>query len=228
MEADGKTDPGKSQSVHHLEVDNHAPSIPEVKKVGYSEFKNRTSKDDARYAVVVLVSGPLLDQEIQQELQDRSGKTTAKAKGKSVKNKASDAGAGVSILDKALHNHRSDDKWVQRVRVQSPALLTILGKLCGESWSLRPRTFWRPFKLLIHCHRRLHQVLNELEIKYGAAETLTPLPDGISTPSKSVDEPTRLERPQSLDDSIEALKDLRCLCKLIDEEIGFLKYPIII
>ena len=131
------------------------------------EFKNRFCIEDACYAVDVLVSGDLFEQEYMDEKQLRE---------KLFENRKPDPRAGrrkvqasVKETEKsndALRNHQSDRTWIRRIRFQAPALLNIIAKVQGESWSNTPRTYDRPFCTLIHFQPQVKQALAELEDKW--------------------------------------------------------------
>lgn len=222
VEVEGKTDGGKLESLDIHDHDNPMKifqTIPAVRKVRLEEFKNRFSPDDCRYAVDVLMAGQLLEQELQQEVQSRQDnhRRKVKVKGKNKPTKAPRSG-GISLIDKAIHTGRADDVWIQRIRIQSPALLTILSRLSGETWSIRPRTFFRPFRRFIHIQDKMKAILEDLETKFGTLESQTPNDPGsgdIRPRPNPLDESTK----PAVDESLDALKDVRCFVKFIDEEI---------
>jgi hypothetical protein len=116
----------------------------------------------------------------------------------------------------AIHTAQADGKWIQWIRIQSPALLMILARLC-ESWSLRPRTFWSPFELFVHLQDKIEDVLNELEVKWGNTENLTPVFKGPG--SQETTSATKEPQNLSLDDSVEVLRNVRCLVRFVDEKV---------
>jgi hypothetical protein len=189
-------------------------TIPKVRKCNIHEFKNRFSSDDGRYAVAVLYSGPLIDDEIQEELRIRQNVSKSRPKGpkaNKVGKKTRFAESKVNLVEKAVRKKGSASKWAQRIRIQSPAILQILAREVEESWTSRPRTFFRPFSLLIYYHAKMKEALAELEAKFGALDD----PDTPGTPTSLPS--ARLSA--SVDDCPEAMRDMRAYVQFMEEEI---------
>jgi adenylate kinase family enzyme len=195
--------------------------IPETRRVNYHHYKNLFGSDNRRYAIDVLWSGPLLEKVIQREMQDRlfvnSHKNAFKNK-KVLANKL--ATNRFNIIDKAVHRSDANTEWIQRVRINSPALLDTLARLCGERWSTLPRSFSRPFKLIIHLQEKVRDVLKNLEER--------PDVDGISTPADSASQVSTAHDHKHIESEIshfisennpDAINDIRCYVKFVDEEI---------
>jgi hypothetical protein len=191
--------------------------IPKVRKCNFMEFKNRFSEDEARYAVDVLVSGTLFKQEYleEQALRDRlfeHGKSDSRAAKRNAKALVKETNRS----NEALRSDQSDRMWIRRIRLQAPALLQILAKIQGETWSTRPRTYDRPFCTLLHFHPQVKQALAELEEKWAIQSEgnqtdtpgLTPRDDGDGR-----------EEEDLLDDSQATLAILRSYVNFIDEEV---------
>jgi len=193
--------------------------IPEVRKCSLADFKNRFGKEDAAHAVDVLVSGPLLQQEIEDELklrQEHTFKRKSKGKGKPSKNKGVHfEKPAANLVDRAVHSKQSESTWPQRIRIQSPAILSILARAVNESWTPRPRTFFRPFSALTYFHDKMKEALKELEQRWGHLETASPVAkEGGSSANATLD-----EQHYHVDDSPAALKEMRCYVKFMDGEI---------
>jgi hypothetical protein len=149
---DGKSDheyPPKSSDIDNL---HQTSTIPVARKLNFEGYKNWYTHDDARYAIDVLVgSGSSLEKERRLEVKRRRRSTKdGPARGK-------DAGPE-EVAPFGLH----DDGQLQRVRIQSPAILSILSKAMGESWPSAPRAFVRPFKPLVYFHDKMKAALEEL------------------------------------------------------------------
>jgi hypothetical protein len=116
----------------------------------------------------------------------------------------------------ALRNDQSDRTWIWRIRLQAPALLQILAKVQGETWSTTPRTYDRPFCTLLQFHRQVKQALAELEEKWAVQS------EGYHTDSPRMtpwDDGHRRGDEGSLDDSQATLAILRLYVEFIDEEV---------
>ncbi|KAH8900348.1 hypothetical protein GQ53DRAFT_815237 [Thozetella sp. PMI_491] len=188
--------------------------VPEVRKCNIKSFKNRFSVDEARYAVDVLESTYLLDQEIQDELRIRQSRPRVRAKDHAKEPKAKTK-APANFVDQAIHTDQSDAKWISRIRVQSPAILAILARIMSESWNGQPRTFFRPFSPLIYFHHDVKDVLRDLEAKWSDTENSTT----VGAPGSHVDDPTMPEAVFPVDDSPSALAELRCYVRFIEDEV---------
>ncbi|KAK0643183.1 hypothetical protein B0T16DRAFT_415470 [Cercophora newfieldiana] len=149
-------------------------TISLVRECTFAEFKNRFRKRDGRYAVDVFMSGHLMHQEMQEEyrLRDRLFQQRAPVPSGKIVNTGDKALASVVKIANATNElilqAQQDEKWPRRIRIQSPALLRILAKVNRETWSDRPRTYYRPFNSLIHHHSRVKEALEELENKWGS------------------------------------------------------------
>lgn len=135
------------------------PAIPKVRRVNFADFKSRYCEGDSRYAIEVLVAGAHLKEEIQQEQIMRR----SKPKGYSTKSRD-------ELVAQTERSAQVDERWPQRIRIQSWPVLTILAKVVGESWPTTPRTFFRPFRILIYFQGKMKEILKELESKWSEAE----------------------------------------------------------
>ncbi|KKY27634.1 putative aaa family atpase [Phaeomoniella chlamydospora] len=190
--------------------------IPGVRICNFMEFKNRFSDDDARYAVDVLVSGALFEQEYLEEqgLRDRlfehgSNHRAAKRRAEALVNETNRS-------NDALRNDQSDRTWIRRIRLQAPALLQILAKVQGETWSPRPRTYDRPFCTLLEFHPQVKQALAELEEKWATQS------EGHNTSSPGMmpqDHTHEHGEEDSIDDSQATLAILQSYVDFIDKEV---------
>lgn len=189
--------------------------IPKIRKCNIAQFKNRFNIQEGRYAVDVLESNSLLDEEIQDELKLRQSLPKAPSKHKEKRPKGKIAPAA-TMVDQAIHTGQTDSKWISRIRIQSPAILAILSKIMRESWTGRPRTYFRPFSPLIYFHEQATEALKDLEAKWGHAEH----PGAIRTPA-SLDDTSEHQGEVRfpVDDSPSALAEMRCYIQFITDEI---------
>ncbi|KFA46177.1 hypothetical protein S40293_03785 [Stachybotrys chartarum IBT 40293] len=56
---------------------------------------------------------------------------------------------------------KSHDAWIQRIRIQSPALLSLFSCLTGHQWGSGAHTFIRPFRYLVHFHDTFKKELRQ-------------------------------------------------------------------
>ncbi|RDW91764.1 hypothetical protein BP5796_01158 [Coleophoma crateriformis] len=202
-------------------------TIPSVRECNFAQFKNRFEPGgtDGRYAVDVLVSGALLHQEINEEHKLRtllseqrgSGPIPRIGKDKALAKAVKLANTTIDVISHA----QLKEKWPRRLRVQSPALLRILARVNGESWSDRPRTYYRPFNSLIYQHPEMREVLEVLEQRWGAQ-----LDGNSSADAGAANERTtngagdsREDDEDEADDCPGALACLRAYVKYVDENI---------
>jgi ATPase family associated with various cellular activities (AAA) len=207
-------------------------TIPAVRECTYAEFKNRFNPHgkDGRYAVDALVSGLLLNQEIQEEyklrdkFEQRGPTPTRNVKDKTLAKAVKMANATANLISQA----QSKEKWLRRLRIQSPALLRILAKVNREKWSDRPRTYYRPFNSLIYQHPQMQKALKELEERWAPqldGDTASDASDeggetDGDTASDASDEGGKTDGDEdSVDDSPKTLACLRAYVKYIDEEV---------
>jgi len=148
-----------AELIEPISILSNRNTIPWVHESIFARFKNRFNNQDGRYAVDVLVSGPLLHQEVTEEL--NLGKRRLKGQ--------RDAHGWPDVVRVKNHIQRaqSENTWVQRIRIQSPALLRILARVQGEEWENRPRTYYRPFNTLIYHHDSVRKILNDMEERWG-------------------------------------------------------------
>lgn len=161
--------PGSDHGVNHSAKAN-TPS--RVRECNFVEFKNRFDRGEGDYAVDVLVSGPMLDQEIHEET--RLGNKWLAFKrthwdsiyggqlAKVPKGKQGAQGPGFVPLP-------AREPWHRRIRLQSPALLRIISKIStgdgGEESNVNPQIFIRPV------HRQLLECLAKLEQQQSPPNT---------------------------------------------------------
>lgn len=214
---DAAADGGQEDSSvgDHDQQTSSAKTIPKVQKCNFMQFKNRLSDEGGCYAVEVLESGILIEQEIQleQTLRERLesiGRTPSKVTKRKIDALVQEANRN----NEALRTAQSGDVWIRRIRLQSLAILGIFSKIQGETWSARPRVFYRPFCPLIHYLPKLKNELVELEKRWGSGT-----PEEISGKNVENEGQEGDDGEQAIDDSPDALEVLRCFVEFLEKEV---------
>ena len=126
--------------------------VPEALKCNWENFINRFGPDERLHAVEVLIAGDRLAQDVLNEGAKRRAAGHLKD-GKERHNKDE------TRITK-IHDSR---EWVQRVRIQSSALLDVFTRVTGHAWGPQFYTFVRPFQYLIVFHDKFKTELGRLE-----------------------------------------------------------------
>lgn len=214
---EGLTTDGSLEDIESERIDqlSNSNTIFQVRKCDVREFKNRFSADDGRYAVDVLVSGVLVQQEEAEELKIRRklsdyarDKVNSTMSSQRKFSKAEVAAKEANMLVVGQIKVAQKDLWIQRIRFQSPALLAILAKIQDETWSSRQRTYSRPFSTLLYFYPRMKEVLAHLQEKWNR-------PTDMASPAESIGEHTF----EPVDDCPAALAALQCFIDFFEEEI---------
>lgn len=164
------------------------PKISEIHKVDFEHFKNRYHHDEPDYAVVALVGPPNLDSQIRDEdMRRRRGHpsqswllkeyqlmgalTTQISRVPDLDGLATPMGHAVTDPEVSAS---TKDTYIHRIRIQSQPVLGHLLQMLGQSenrdkttW---PRTFFRPFKALVHLQPWMKEALVRLETKWSSQE----------------------------------------------------------
>ncbi|KAJ4195337.1 hypothetical protein NW767_009651 [Fusarium falciforme] len=141
-----------------MEMTELMKTEPKVRDCNWEQFKNRYSSEECTYAIEVLLAGVDLDGEMEEEQLRRL--PTEKRKKVIESNRKKPA-------RRLQADKRPDSQRLERVRINSPAILSFLGGVTGEtSWAEKPHTFLRPFKILIHFHDRLEDEFHKLKVKF--------------------------------------------------------------
>jgi hypothetical protein len=204
------------------------PAIPKVRKTNFEGFKNFYSEDDGRHAIDVLVAGNNLKNEILHELVRRERRDLRSRGGREWHEQMNQNGGPIKP---------EEDSWIQWVRIQSRPILAHLAKIVGEVWSLdTPRIFSRPFSVFIYFQPMMKEVLEHLEKDWAAAalgdantedtdEGVTEGKIGNVVEEEEEEEEEETQKASESDStnsilySVEALKDMRCYVKFVDDEI---------
>ncbi|KAI2641364.1 hypothetical protein GGS26DRAFT_1601 [Hypomontagnella submonticulosa] len=237
------------------------PKIPEVRKLGFENFKNRFQDlDEPDYAIDVLMAGPNLQAQIRREQASRRKEEVARVRQKYLqsygvsKEPAYVPSYKSDTLEKALRSKRAEaaltnETEIQRIRIQSQPILGHLTSLLKDTEQRStPRTFVRPFKALVYFQPKMKEILATLEEKWADyeeleevdSEKLSETPEEVeiveSVDSKDNDSGSQAgsddddtesllsvdSNAEDLDtimDSPEALRDMRCYVNFIEKEV---------
>lgn len=196
--------------------------IPKTRECfSWDEFKNHQSEEH-NYAIETLVAGDSLKAEIEesallyeglQDYQYMGGWGGGFRRGFGRRNPQHK-----TVVDDG------DEVWLQRVRINSRAVMMYLGRQspAGKKWNGRPHVFRRPFRYLIHFHDQMKEALAELEESASSAD---PQPaDGQPSQERSSEKGKEKSDSDTLGiDSLfndtDTLADMRLYVKFIDEQV---------
>lgn len=184
------------------------PAIPRVSRVTWTEFKNRNAADKRFPAIEVLVG------EARFYYQRR---TDEKQKRDDLREEPKEETLLSTNLTSTPYNQIPE-----RIRINSVPIIFILLDIASENWFFTEITMLPPFKFLKYFEKEIRQSLVKLEVRWTAVEKNETepsseagdmkAPNEIYTNKDSNVEPTAEE----LMDSVEALRDMRCLVQFID------------
>lgn len=228
---------------HAVKDLTNATTIFKVRKCNLTEFKNRFTEEEGRYAIDVLVSGPLLSQEIREELklreqrvnhgahweqfqqQEKQQSKAARISSVRANERALKKAANISSSNSnAIRKAQSSDTWIRRIRLQSPALLKIMSNVQGEIWPSRPRTYFRPFTSLIYFHSQMERALAELEKRWTSFinpdGSIIPMSPTVTTQhDSSIQVGPQEGHEEPVDNCPSALLAMRCYINFMQTEI---------
>ncbi len=237
------------------------PAVPELRRVTWTEFKNRLKSEKKIYAVEALIG----------KAKYYYGRYKEQTSTMKLVESKDTLASGVQPNQSSINRGLADQKEpVSRIRVNSIPVLAVLADLSGRYWTMESTVFLYPFKLLVQLDNTIRDKLVELENKWGGTDQEPPSEENIgedntesnpdSSPATANDPPelttestTKEEDPPEskgagdgedtaskekspetakafgaaqakpnldyLTDSLEALKDLRCLVEFMDQEI---------
>ncbi|KAM0224210.1 hypothetical protein ACHAQD_002595 [Fusarium lateritium] len=132
---------------------------PTVRECDWEEFKNYYSPQDTTHAIDILLAGDGLDEEMEDEQLKRLSTKKRKKFLKSHERKP---------LRRSEDAKEYDECLIKRVRINSPAVLSLLSKVMGQDFCVKtPHTFLRPFRPLIHYHDKMEERFASLEARVG-------------------------------------------------------------
>ena len=168
------------------------PAIPQLQYVQWSDFKNKLVGKDQTYAIEVLTGE--VKYWYQRSGEERNFKQTSVYQSNG-RDKLPTATSRTAPL-------------LERIRINSKPILLFMKKIDPTGWSDSPTVIIWPFKPLIYHEVRVREIFEGLQSKWGNADTEDIVPRR-----------TRSDDDEDLTDSVEALRDLRCLVKFIDLEL---------
>ncbi|KAJ3542043.1 hypothetical protein NM208_g4314 [Fusarium decemcellulare] len=128
---------------------------PKVRDCNWEQFKNRYSAEECTFAIETLLASEDLENQMRDEQLRRLPAESRKDLFEENRDKRPRRGR----TDKNAKAPR-----MERVRINSPALMRFLRKTIGEtSWSTKPHTFLKPFKLLTHFHDKMEKEFQTLQ-----------------------------------------------------------------
>ena len=198
------------------------PIIPKLRRIEWREFKNRHIDDKDVYAIDVLVSGAEFYYQ--------------RRKDKSRRKQRLDALQGPNNKDLGLEMEQKlrHVEIPERIRINSPALLTILAEIAfGDASNAEKESlvFVRPYKTLTRYFDEIKQHYAYLEKKWAEGEDdkkslNETVPQSNAQHEENQSESESLlpkeepkKTPEDLADSLEAFRDLRCLIEFMDDEL---------
>jgi len=151
-------------------------TIAAVRECNWEQFKNRFGPDDKDYVIECLLGGSKLDDDIADE---RKKRTQAEQRIASKSKDKSDPmlPTGETTMQSNDEQKATEKRYLDRIRISSPAIIKRLGDLNGETWPGRPRTFFRPFRAFIHFHGKMKKELQDLEDRVARAESVSAPPN---------------------------------------------------
>jgi hypothetical protein len=124
---------------------------PEVRYCNSHQFKNRYGEEEGAYAMEALVGGAYAIESLNTQYHRT----------------AEGLDANSAQLGK--------DAWIHRVRINSPAIMRVLGSVNGDHdpWEGRPHCFSRPFRYFIRMQSKMEEEVKKMEEKVAQAALLS-------------------------------------------------------
>ncbi|KAK4150084.1 hypothetical protein C8A00DRAFT_37317 [Chaetomidium leptoderma] len=143
------------------------PLLVHVEWLDFQHFKNRYSPDDGFAIIEVLRGHANIALEVKLEEKMRS--------------KSRRGWEAVSPNEWATVD--ADESWLQRVRIQSPHLITLLSRLAGyrDNWITdTPRVFFPPFRAFYYLLPKMRECCRILEARWAGVDTAAAQDDADS------------------------------------------------
>lgn len=226
--------PDEAEDEDRFTKERKRRSIPLVRKLHFSDFKNRYKANEVCYAIDVLVGGHTLEYEVLQEEKDREARLSQRRPRRrrrtsllhtrqeptTTLTEPSEGSEKPDAFDEPnLSSLAKEEEYIHQVRIQSPSILSFLSSTVKESWPLEPRVFFRPFKLLIHKFPEMKRHMEALEEKWEHQGDDTPSGSAspISTDGGGGAMPRASRLP--LEDRLEAYQDMKCFIDFMERDI---------
>ncbi|KAJ5692483.1 hypothetical protein N7462_001906 [Penicillium macrosclerotiorum] len=205
------------------------PILPQVRRIGYQDFKNQFRDDEYQYAIEVLMAGFDIRRDVQEAQRLAADQVPnmpffMTSHGLSAHDNKPSLRSETTLSANKLSPYR--------IRIRSLPLLIMLNNLICYNRKMEVTTFARPFKPLIYHQSTMKQYLAELETKWGEAERSqvdeTSKPPLESDPANGKAREIRKFRNRSdsegthtaeIVDSVEALRAMRVYVDFVDKEL---------
>ena len=214
FESDGQDLKAKKKA----KATKRVPAIPELHRIEWHQFKNRHRDEKDVYAIDVLIGNAEFYYQ--------------RRKDKHRRKRRLDTMQGSSTKDPSLETERrsgAHTELPERIRINSLPLLSILAEIISRDAWTAPVVFLRPYKVLTKHFDEIKQYYTYLENKWCKTEEderastesaqLETTQDGKTDPEALPQKTDSSETSEDLADSLEALKDLRCLVDFMDKEL---------
>ncbi|KAL6875885.1 hypothetical protein HDV57DRAFT_502381 [Trichoderma longibrachiatum] len=196
--------------------------IPKMRECrSWNEFKNHQTAEH-NYAIETLVAGDSLKVEIEEaallyeDLQDFG-------------NSGGWGSGWRRSFNRRNPKHKTivddgDEVWLQRVRINSRAVMMYLGRqsAAGKKWNGRPHVFKRPFRYLIHFHEQMKEALAELEESASSAEVKPADGQPAQAPNAGKDKERSDSDTLGIDslfNDSDTLAEMRLYVKFMEEQV---------
>jgi hypothetical protein len=206
--------------------------IPQVRKCNWEQFKNRHDGGEEVFALEVLVTGSSLPRQMVDEDARRVCIPGRKSEDSAI------PADEITTTKKYrwAHNDVRRGSWIHQVRINSKAVMKILGKFsdADKTWEGKPHTFLQPFRHFLHFHERMKEELHIIEAKIAGSsvppDTNNTSLDGIKlmdTAPGSVtdDKDANDEKEKDTEDlemlysKTETLEEVQCYINFVEEHL---------
>ena len=133
------------------------PAIPELYYVEWSEFKNKLTGEEKRYAIEVLIGGAKYYYQRSEE--ERKNKQKFKDHN--------------NDRDQLILDHKKSGSLPERIRINSKPIILIMNQIDVTNRPEYPIVMLRPFKPLFYHEARVREVFQSLCEKWGTTKTET-------------------------------------------------------
>ncbi|KAI4696786.1 uncharacterized protein J4E88_000964 [Alternaria novae-zelandiae] len=209
--------------------------VPRVRNCNWEQFKNRDDGGEEVFALEVLITGDSFPRQVENE--DARRARIPGRKPEVPPDSDSDSEVPIPTAKRGLaHSEVRRGRWIHRVRINSKAVMKMLGKFsdADKSWEGKPHTFLQPFRLLLHFHEKMKKELQIIETKLEGSsappETNVASLDEVKmmdTAPASVadDEYTNKNKEQDPDDlealysKKETLEEVQCYVNFVEEHL---------
>ena len=184
--ADGSSEESSEQKLDEIwegtSLEFMTKTRPTVRRCEWEEFMSRYSQDNAASTIEILLSGSDLDKKRDAWIGKLDAPNPRKPRktppsvliSRLIGEKKDPPDGSKDLPDSKDHKpsetseQDNEQLWIQQIRINSRAVLKILGDVSGRSLDDSPLTFVRPFQFLIHHHGEMRKKLEEIKSKVGS------------------------------------------------------------